>query len=64
MKNIFGDNSMAYFVHSSLQDEFYYAITIQAINCLPILVCPYRAKKMANDALFKESMKESLPISV
>jgi len=32
MKNIFGDNSMAYFVHSSLQDEFYYAITIQAIN--------------------------------
>jgi len=28
MKNIFGDNnSIVYFVHSSLQDEFYYVIT-------------------------------------
>lgn len=48
MKNTFGDNSMAYFVHSSLRDEFYFVIIIQAINCLPILVCPYRAKILSN----------------
>lgn len=48
MKNIFGDNSMAYFIHSSLRDEFYFVIIIQAINCLPILVCPYRAKILSN----------------
>ncbi len=48
MKNIFGDNSMAYFIHSSLRDEFYFVIIIQAINCLPILVCPYRAKILLN----------------